>query len=74
MPRRHHGVDRLDHLEYVKENLYQIGRVVNQVRRLGISVNSDEVRTAEANHKNQIVNLINEEVSSILRQESAHPR
>ena len=74
MPRpiRNHGTARLNHLEDAKQSLYYVQRAVNQVQRLGITVNHEQVDRVKSGRKDEIVTLINEEINDILNTASTN--
>ncbi len=65
MPRRIHGTIRLNGIQEVKENLYKIGQLVNEVRSLGIRIDQSEVTTATNSHRNDITVLVGDELHDI---------
>lgn len=65
MPRRIHETARLNNIQEVKENLYEIGRLVHQVRQLGIRIEQSEVVVAVNSQRDSVAKLVCDEFSDI---------
>lgn len=63
--RQYHSSERLNTIQSVKENLYKIGRLVNEVRSLGIRIDQSEVTAAKSAHESDVARFVGDELHNI---------